>query len=259
MDLQLGGRTVVVRGGSSSVGLATVETLLGEGANVVTCGRDAERLRQLHVAGVVPARLVTRVAHVTDPAQSIGVVDSAVQAFGRLDALLANAGEGSTRSVIHSPYDDWTRQFDTKVGSVLHVVRAAIPDLIASDAGRVVVVAVTSHAPDPAMPAVSAARAAVASASELLARELAPHGVCVYVVSLGPIRTDRQRARFEQSGTLLDYDEWCRQQAAERGVPLGRFGAPEEVAPWVAALVSPLASYVTGATLDLAGGLGARP
>ena len=102
--------------------------------------------------------------------------------------------------------------------------------------------------------AVSAARAAAGSVVAMPARTLAPR-IRVNTVNLGAIRTERQHVKHERSGTSLDFTAWESEEARRRGIPFGRFGSPEEVAPIVALLLSPRSSYVAGATVDVPGGL----
>jgi len=167
-------------------------------------------------------------------------------------------GRGSG-GVLDTPSSDWDRQLRLKVQSVLNLVRPALAGLRASDAARVVVMnGVTAHSPEPGMAAVSAARAAVANLTASLAMELSPEGILVNAVNLGVIATERQRSRHRDSGTTLPFDEWAAHEAARRGILLGRFGLPQEVVPPVLLLLSPLSSYLTGASVDVAGGSGIR-
>jgi NAD(P)-dependent dehydrogenase (short-subunit alcohol dehydrogenase family) len=195
---------------------------------------------------------------VRDRAATHAFVAEAVARFGRLDGVVANAGAGATGGILDTPAAVWRDQYDIKLAGVLNIVEPSVDHLAGSDGAAVVLVnGVTAHAPDPDMAAVSAARAAVGAVAAMLAKTLAPQGIRVNTVNLGAIRTDRQVARHAESGTDMDFDEWCAGEARRRGIPAGRFGLPEEVAPVVALLLSPLSSYVLGASVDVSGGLGA--
>jgi NAD(P)-dependent dehydrogenase (short-subunit alcohol dehydrogenase family) len=261
MDLAIAGRGYVVTGGSRGVGRAIVAALLAEGALVATCARDADALERAWsgVPQTGRTRLLVRGCDVLDNDRLAALVGEAAGVFGRLDGVVANAGAGVAGGALDTTAAAWDAQFAIKVHGVRNLLVPAAPHLAASDAGAAVIInGVTGHAPEPDMAAVGAARAAVGNLAQALARELAPQRVRVNVVNLGAIATDRQRRRHAASGSTADFQTWCADEAARRGIPLQRLGEPGEVAPAVTFLLSPLASYITGATIDVGGGLGAR-
>ena len=258
MDLGMSGRSYYVTGGSRGVGRAIVELLLAEGAWVATCARDASTFNTIQdgLPRAVAQRLLVQQGDVRDQDRMASLVSAAAKALGGLDGIVANAGSGASGGVLNSAPEQWDEQFALKIHSVLNLVRPSAMYLAQSESGRVVIInSVTARVPDPSMGAVSAARAAVLHLGRLLAIELAPD-VCVNVVNLGTIATERQVSRHQESGSDLSFDEWCLQEAQRRGVLLNRLGTAAEVAPVVALLLSPLASYVTGTSIDVAGGSG---
>jgi len=262
LDLKLEGRVVYVTGGSRGIGKAIVTTLLSEGAYVGTCARNRAELEQLRdsLPESVRSRLAIQECDVRNPEAVREAVANATEQFGRLDGIVANAGFGTTGRVLETPISEWMTQYEMKLLGVLNLVQAAAPALRQSDAGRVVIMnGVTARVPDSEMAAVSAARTAVSHTAYLLATEFASDGICVNVVNIGAIETNRQRARFERSGSSMTYSAWAKQEAERRGIILGRFGRTDEVAPLVMLLLSPLSSYITGSSIDIAGGLNARP
>ncbi|MFF7258230.1 SDR family oxidoreductase [Streptomyces microflavus] len=255
MDLHLAGRTIVVTGGSSGVGRATVALLLAEGAQVATCARNGERLA--HAWAHQRDRLFLYTGDVRDEAAMAGFIRAAAGRFGGIDAVVANAGEGLPGSFTDATPEDWSAELDGKVLSVVLPVRAALPWLRRSDAGRVVLIgALIGREPEPTLVTASAARAAIANLARSMATELAADEILVNTVSLGIIDTERQQAVHAASGSVEAYQQWAAGCVRRRGVPLGRMGRPEEVAPVIALLASPLASYISGADVTVAGGAG---
>ncbi|MER7846904.1 SDR family oxidoreductase [Kitasatospora sp. NPDC096077] len=259
MDLKLAGRTVVVTGGSSGVGRSAVDLLLAEGARVATCARDGRRLARTW-AGRHHKRhqaLYLHACDVRDEPAVAGFIEEAARRLDGIDAVVANAGEGGPNTFTDATPEQWQQDLESKLLGAVHPVRAALPWLRRSDAARVVLIgALIGREPEPALVTASAARAALASLARSMATELAPDGILVNTVSLGIIDTERQRAVHSASGSTEPYEQWSAGWVHRRGVPLGRMGRPEEVAPVIALLASPLASYISGTDVTVAGGAG---
>ncbi|MEV6754281.1 SDR family oxidoreductase [Streptomyces sp. NPDC051214] len=257
MDLGLSDRTVLVTGGSSGVGLATVRALLDEGARVATCGRDADRLAKAAAGLGGGDRLLTGVCDVRDAAVVREFTERAADTFGSLDGLVNNAGQSRMKGLDESTADDWRDELELKFAGVLNPLHAARPHLAASDAASVVNVnAVLAKQPEPRLITTSAARAGILNLSRSLATELAPEGIRVNSVCLGLIDTGQWTRRHAAAESGLSYEDWQAELAADRGIALGRLGRAEEVAYAIVALLSPRASYTTGTSIDVCGGVG---
>ncbi len=257
MNLQIEGRVFIVTGGSRGIGRSVVETLLDEGAMVATCARSVDDLNRLkeNLEQARAERLLIQVADVGDRHAMTDFVNETVGYFGRLDGVVANAGAGISGHLLDASEHDWTNQISTKVMSIINLVKPSVGHIAGSDAGRIVIMnSITAKWPERSMAVVSAARAAVANLSYTLALDLADAGTLVNVINIGAIDTDRQRARHKQSATELSYEAWSQEEATKRHIALGRMGRPHEISPFVALCLSPLASYMTGATIDLHGG-----
>lgn len=257
MDLCLEGRSIVVTGGSSGIGLATVKLLLEERASVTTCARDVQRLADAYsgLGGDHAKRLLLLRCDVRNRVEVHRLIDAAATRFGGIDGLVNNAGQGRTGTFAETTDEEWQDELYLKVFSVLNPLRAALPYLEASRDGHIVnVCAVSARYPHPQMVATSAARASVLNLSRSLATELAPLGILVNTISLGVINTGRLRSRHQQINSGRPWNEWVTQEVRKRRIPLGRVGEPEEVAPAIALLLSPRSSFTTGANIEVAGG-----
>lgn len=262
MELGLSGRRAVVTGGTKGIGRAVVNELLAEGASVALCARHADevkeaeaQLRDAH-ADADGRRVFGFTADVTNAEEVSRLVEEAASALGGIDVLVNNAGGAHPGNFESLSDDDWRQDLDVKLFSQIRCTRAALPHLRRSEAARVINVnAVYGKYPDPAFFATTVNRAACLNLTKVLAQEFGPEGILVNSVNIGFVVTPqweniRQRRALDQS----EEEFFSALAAAE--VPLGRFGSVDEVSGVVAFLASDRASYVTGAMVDVAGGMG---
>ncbi len=251
MDLGLEGRAVLVTGGTDGLGLALCRRLVEEGASVATCGRDegrvAEARRQLSDASLVEQ------VDVTDGPALERFVDEAAARFGRLDGVVSNAGRSSASVVAASSDADWRDDFELKVLPAVRLARRAAPHL-GRDGGAIVnVLAISAKAPGAGTTPTAASRAAGLALTKALSRELAGQGIRVNAVLIGLIESGQWVRRAADLGMALE--ELYERMTTDAQIPLGRFGRAEEFADLCCFLLSPRASYVTGAGINLDGGL----
>ena len=252
------GMVAVVTGGSSGIGLATVRLLLEQGARVALCARTEGRL--MDVAGVLRRdhgedQVLARALSVLEPEAMRGFAAEVEAHFGRCDLLVNNAGQGRQSTFADTADEDWRAEYELKLFSQIHPTRAFLPMLRGSAGAIVAVNSLLAYQPEAHMVCTSSARAGVQNLLKSLSLELAPE-VRVNSVLLGLVGSGQWTRRFaERADQSVSRSEWYGALAREKGIPLGRLGEPEEAAAAIAFLGSRAASYITGAHLEVSGGL----
>jgi NAD(P)-dependent dehydrogenase (short-subunit alcohol dehydrogenase family) len=258
MDYGIGGKVAVITGGSSGIGLATARFFLDLGARVAICGRNVERLEAAKAGlGAGPETLFAAPCDVLVEEQVAAFRGKVEAAFGGVDMLINNAGEARIGGIDDLSDDAWMDEYHLKLFSVLYPSRVFRPLLKASGQGAVVNInSLVSQRPHPHMAATSAARAAGLNMAKTMAAWLAPDNVRCNSVLVGLVKSGQWERRYARlTEKFATYDDYLADMAAQRRVPLGRFGEAREVASTVAFLASPGASYITGSWIDVTGGM----
>ncbi|MCY6379755.1 SDR family oxidoreductase [Hoeflea prorocentri] len=259
MDIGLKGKTVVVTGGSSGIGLAAVRVFLEEGARVALCARGADRLAdaEAELAGTFGAdNVFARALSVLDKDAVASFAQDVGSRFGDCQVLVTNAGQGRVSTFADTGDEDWRDELELKFFSQLHPIRAFETMLRTSGAGSIVAVnSLLAYQPEPHMVCTSAARAGVQNLLKSLATEFAPD-IRVNSILLGLVDSQQWQRRFDaREDQSQSRDDWYDALARQKKIPLGRLGDPHEAARAIAFLASPAASYITGARLEVSGGV----
>jgi 3-oxoacyl-[acyl-carrier protein] reductase len=252
MNLHLTDKVALVTGSSRGLGLASAQALAAEGARVCLCARGAERLTDAaaEVCRVSSADRVISVA--ADLASDSGireVIERTLDSFGGIDILVNNIGLGRGAGLLETSDDEWQEAFDQTLYPAIRASRLAVPSMRARGGGVILMIASIYGREAGGRMTYNAVKAAEISLAKSMANQLARDNIRVNSVAPGSI-------------SFPGGSWWKRQQEDPEGIadfvrreiPFGRFGRPEEVGNVVAFLASPVASWISGASIVVDGG-----
>jgi len=253
---RLQNRTIVITGASGGIGAAMARRFADEGANVVLADLDESALATSS-SGLDPHRTLICAADVSVPAQVEKLVARAIERFGTLHAMVANAGiEGVVAPIVQLSPEDLDRVLAVNVRGVFLCMKYAAPHMIAQGRGVIVVTSsIAGLIGSPGLSAYVSSKHAVMGLVKTAAIELAPRGVRVVAINPGPIENRMMRSIEEQAAPGAGAQV---KHGFEAQVPFHRYGRNEEIAALAAFLVSDDASYCTGAAFVADGGFTAQ-
>ena len=254
MELGLKGKVVAITGGSEGIGRATAMRFGHEGARVAICARRADVMEATaeEIRNKTGAEVMTLVADASKPEDMPRFIEETVKRYGRIDAVVNNAG-GTGQSAFDTVEDKaWQNDIDIKVFAQIRTARAAIPHMKKQGGGRIINLnMVAAKQPGAAMFPTTVSRAAGLALTKGLSKELAPFNILVNAVAVGKIKS-RQQERSAKRFNLTVEEHYAK---TGKTVPMGRMGESEEVANVIAFLASDASSYVTGTCINVDGGL----
>jgi NAD(P)-dependent dehydrogenase (short-subunit alcohol dehydrogenase family) len=258
MDLELRGKIAVVTGASKGIGLAIVQELVAEGAEVVAGARTTGALDGLEHVTAVAVDLV-------DPDGPAALVARAIEEHGRVDVLVNNVGGAPLRldGFLGVTDADFHASMELNFFAALRTTRAALADMLTRGEGAIVNVASINafYEPDSGVIDYGAAKSALVNVAKALSQEFGPKGIRINSVSPGPVETDLWLGDGGVADTVAKAAGITRDEARAQivqgmgGIPSGRFTHPREVATLVTMLASPRTQNVTGAEYVIDGGL----
>lgn len=257
MELGLRERVALVAASSRGLGRGIADALAAEGAHLVVCARDEDRLlaAKADIESTFGTTVVAVAADLSNPADVDRVVAAGVDAFGQIDVLVTNTGGPPAGPFLQHTPDDWAEATRQNLDSVINLTRAVLPGMKKRGWGRIInVTSIAVKQPVDNLILSNSLRAAVTGFAKSLANEVAAHGVTVNNVMPGYTRTERVESLAEQMAVKkrMTPDEVVEMWEAE--IPMGRLGTPPEFAALVAFLASERASYITGTSIPVDGG-----
>jgi len=258
METGLKNRVAIVAASSQGLGRATAEAFAAESCRVAMCARNKEALQQAaeKIRKQYNAEVFFEPLDVTDPAAVHHFVEAVVKKFGAVDICVTNAGGPPAKGFLAASLEDWRKAVDLNFLSAVYFAREVIPHMQRKHWGRIITItSVTTKQPVAELVLSNAVRAAVVGLVKSLANEFGKDGILVNNVGPGFTATDRlkelAKSRSAASGNTEKeiFDGW----AAD--APLKRLGEPRELADAIVWLASERASYITGQTLLVDGGL----
>lgn len=258
MNIYLSGKRVIVTGASRGIGRAIAKAFAAEGAHVAICARNEEAIRETGQeleAGA--AAVIARPVDVTDTAAVQAFVAEIAQAWGGVDVLVNNAGQGKGGNLDTLTAEDILEHANVLQMGHFRFVQAVVPFMRKQRWGRIIEInALAGTIPTPeGIPSVIN-RASCIALSRSLGMSLPKDNILVNTLNMGWIDTGQWDRHFREMGPGVSREEF--DAMVMKVVPIGRYGRPEDVAGMALFLASEYASFISGASIDIAGGMGGQ-
>jgi 3-oxoacyl-[acyl-carrier protein] reductase len=253
MELGLKDKVAVVTGGTEGIGRATALRFAQEGASVAICARRQELLdktaAELRKTG---AQVLAVSADMSKTADIDRFIKAVIERFGRIDILVNNAGTSARGKFLEIEDKAWSADLELKVFGAIRCTRLAVPHMKKQGGGRIINITISSaKQPGAESYPTSVSRAAGLALTKALSKEYAADNILVNTVCIGKIKSGQHERRYTKQ--RVNADDYYRETAKD--IPLGRVGEADEVANVIAFLASNAASYVTGTSINLDGGM----
>jgi 3-oxoacyl-[acyl-carrier protein] reductase len=253
MEFGLKGKVAVVTGGTEGIGRATALRLAQEGAKVAICARRQEMLdktaAEIRKTG---ADVLAVAADMSKAADVERFMKAVVERFGRIDILVNNAGTSMRGKFLELQDKAWSDDIELKVFGAIRCTRLAVPHMKKNGGGSILNITISSaKQPGAESYPTSVSRAAGLAITKALSKEFAADNIRVNTVCIGKIKSGPHERRYTREGKKAE--DYYRE--ASKDIPLGRVGEADEVANVITFLVSDAASYVTGTSVNLDGGI----
>jgi len=253
VELGLKGKVAAITGGTEGIGRATALRLAREGAKVAICARRQEQLdktaAEIKKAG---AEVLAVSADMSKAADVERFMKAVIDRFGRVDILVNNAGTSARGKFLEIDDKTWGSDIELKVFGAIRCTRLAVPHMKKQGGGRIVNITISSaKQPGAESYPTSVSRAAGLALTKALSKEYAPDNILVNTICIGKIKSGQHERRYTREGKKAE--DYYRE--VSKDIPLGRVGEAEEVANVITFLVSDAASYVTGTSVNLDGGI----
>lgn len=252
MELGLKGKVAIVTGATEGIGKSTAEVLLREGAKVAICSRRQSAVEETVAALKQFGDVMGLAADVAKPEDVGRLVDATVQRYGRVDILVNNAGTSKRGSFMENDDSVWATDFEMKVFGAIRLAKLVVPHMRKVGGGRIInVTNIGAKTPGAGSTPTSISRAAGIALTKAMSKEFAPENILVNTVCIGKIKSGQHERRFTKSGEGAE----AYYAAAAKDIPMKRVGETVEAANAIVFLASDMASYITGTSINMDGGL----